>query len=130
MLWSKTRRDRHSRLSWRNPKAVGHPHQIDERPRAHLAHDLAAVDFYCHLAHLEIASNLLGHTSADDERQNLTLARRQQIEAFLQFCNQADLPARDSIGPEPARTASSSPCSRNGLVRKSLAPDLMARTDI
>src|SRR6266446_6275118 len=74
-----------------NAQPVGHSHQIDQGFRAHLSHDLAAMDLHRHLAQLELIGDLLAGPAADHQGDDLPLACRQRIEALPQFGNKAGL---------------------------------------
>jgi hypothetical protein len=80
-----------------NPELVGHSHQFHQRLRAHLSHDLAAMDLHGHLAQLELTSNLLVQASCDDEWHDFSFARRQGIEAFPQLGNKLVLLMSNAI---------------------------------
>jgi CheY-like chemotaxis protein len=56
---------------------VAHPHEPGQGFRSHLAHDLPAVNLDGHLAHAQIARDLLVHAPGDHERHDLPLARRE-----------------------------------------------------
>jgi hypothetical protein len=85
VLWFRRRLSDRSGFFGRNPELVGHSHQIDQRLRSHLSHDLAAMDLHSHLAQLELTSNLLVQESCDDDWQDFSFARRQRIEALPQL---------------------------------------------
>src|SRR6267142_1704060 len=51
-----------------------HPHQLGERGRAHLLHDVAAMNLDRDLADAQLGGNLLVEQASDDQGQHLTLA--------------------------------------------------------
>ena len=63
----------------------GHPNQIGQRARAHFAHDAAAVRFDGQVSGAQFAGDLLVQQAGNNQRQDLTLARSQCLEAGLQF---------------------------------------------
>src|SRR5207342_264573 len=60
-------------------------HELGERLRLHLAHDMAAMNFHRDLGHAHIGSNLLVHESGGDLRHDLLLARGQLLEQSFEF---------------------------------------------
>src|SRR5712671_2304349 len=90
-----------------NAERLRHFDQIRERPRPHLPHHMAAMNLDRDLAEAHLGRNLLVRQAGGDEGHHLPLSR--------------------AIA---AATASSISWSRNGFVRKSIAPAFMARTDI
>src|SRR5262249_33742407 len=89
------------RLSVRHAECVGHSHQVDQRPRSHLSHDLAAMDLHRHLAQFRLRGNLIVSATSDNESQNFSLARRQGIEALLQLGNNLGFLPPDTIALDP-----------------------------
>ena len=75
---------------------IGHAHEVDQRLRSHLSHDLATMNFDCHLAQFELSRDLFVQLPGHDERQDLSLARGQRVEAPLQFRDQ-----RGPLAPGP-----------------------------
>ena len=107
----------------------GHPNQIGDGPRTHFAHDAAAVRFDGQVSGAEFAGDLLVQQAGNDQRQDLTLARSQGLEAGFAVPAISDRCLR--VWPSRTRasvTASNSGSWRNGFVRNSTAPAFMART--
>ena len=71
---------------------VAHPDELGQGLSSHLAHDLPTVDLDGHLAHAEIAGDLLVHPPKDHERHDLALARRERGKALPQVIQDGALP--------------------------------------
>src|SRR5271155_4554302 len=89
------------------PQDIRHPHEVGQRSRAHLAHDVAAMDLHGDLADAEFRRNLLVHQAGRHESHDLLLARRQRFEVSLDIVDGAVLLApraitleRDAYGVE------------------------------
>src|SRR6202162_4278827 len=63
---------------------VRHSHELGQRSRVHLPHDLPAVNLHRHLAQAELRCDLLVGPPDDDERHDLTLALGKSSAAFAE----------------------------------------------
>ena len=109
---------------------IRHPHQLRERSRAHLAHNLAPMDPDGDLAGAQLAGSLLIRKSGNHERKHFAFAGREQsiiVAKLGQF--RALLAALRDPQPGPRRWPAIIPCSPNGFRRNSIAPAFMARTE-
>src|SRR5262249_39728344 len=80
---------------------IRHTYQIDQRPGLHLPHDVAAMDLHRCLAQLKLSCNLLVRASSDDECEDFSFARCQDIKAVLQAVVEPELLASSSITFDP-----------------------------
>jgi len=76
---------------------VAHPHELGQGLRSHLAHDLSTVDLDGHLAHAELAGDLLVHAPEDHQRHDLAFARREGGKALPQVLQDGGLPALRTV---------------------------------
>src|SRR5579859_2781211 len=65
-------------------QALGHAHQVRQRFRLHLAHQIAAVDLDRDLAEFQAPGDLLVHQAGGDEAEHIPFARRETVEAVSQ----------------------------------------------
>ena len=61
-------------------ESVCHSHQINQRLRSHLSHDLPAMKLHRCLAKPNFRGNLLVKATSDDQRHHLALTLRQRFE--------------------------------------------------
>ena len=110
-------------------QSFGGAHQIGERLDAHLLHDVRAVQLDILFPGAEVGRNLFIELPGDDVLHDFALARREGGQAGGQGRSLRDLLA-PGLGqaPAPARTARTNAAASTGLVRKSVAPALIART--
>src|SRR5215470_7363317 len=80
---------------WYNPlggvgrtQSVSHAHQLRDRLRQHLAHDLPTMDFHGHHAQSERGRDLFVDASGNDELHHFLLARSERVVTRLQ-CREA-----------------------------------------
>ena len=82
-------------------------YQVRKRCNLHLPHDVAAVDLERDLADAKLGSRLLVEKAAHDQRQHLTLARRQALETPTELGEVGSLPPHVTIlrnsGVNPAQ---------------------------
>ena len=75
-------------LTWnRNPHFISHPDQVSEGARAHLSHELAAMDFHRCLTSSNFAGYLFVGPTRNNQRQHFPFARCQRFKAFPQGGN-------------------------------------------
>src|SRR5712672_2269660 len=68
-----------TRLRLMQSKALGHPHEVGQRPGVHLLHCMATMDLDRNLAEAELGGRLLVHKPCSDERHHLALACGEQF---------------------------------------------------
>ena len=76
---------------------VRHPYELRQRSRAHLAHNLAAVDSDRDLAGAKLAGSLFIREARNHEREHFAFARREQSMTFPQLGQFRPLLPRDFI---------------------------------
>ena len=75
-----------------------------------------------------LSRSLFVEKSAHDQRQNLALAQRQAAKALVQLGEVGPLPHRLAIPRNGGVNRTQQIFLLNGLIRKSIAPALIART--
>ena len=104
-------------------------HQFGDRLCLHSLHDAGPVELDRLLDHAEIGGDLLVELSRGQRSEDLALARREAGEPLADSRYRPRL-ARAACFSIAARIAATSTFAGTGLVRKSVAPALIARTDI
>jgi len=64
-----------------NTQRIGHSHQVGQRFRLQLGHQVAAVDFDRHFAQADLVGNLFVQQPRGYQRENFALARTQSFES-------------------------------------------------
>jgi len=65
------------RLRSGDAEPIRHSHQLGQRFRLHLAHDIAAMNLHGNLANVEIGGDLLVQTAGHHQRHHFSFARAQ-----------------------------------------------------
>src|SRR5882672_5123931 len=98
---------------------VRHSHELGQRSRVHLPHDLATVNLHRHLAQAQFRCDLLVGSPDDNKRHDLPLALGKSSEAFAQLGKAHRLAA-----PFPVTLDRRVNCIEQILIMKRLAEEL------
>src|SRR6516162_9616913 len=87
-------------LGLANSECIGYPHQVRQRPCAHLLHNISAMDLDRDFADSKLSRNLLVHRTRRDQADYLLFTEGQRFETSTRLQHRSFLHATVTIASE------------------------------